>query len=68
MAPADELPEMEKFFGLLVTEENGAFTHSLSTTVIGPDGKIFRWYHGNEWSTAEILHDAASAQNAISAS
>jgi protein SCO1 len=67
-ASADELPEMEKFFGLLVTEANGTFTHSLSTTVIGPDGKIFRWYHGNEWSAADILHDAASVQSAVSAS
>lgn len=60
-APADELPEMEKFFGLLVSEDGGAITHSLSTTVIGPDGKVFRWYHGNEWNTADILHDAAAA-------
>jgi protein SCO1/2 len=63
-AAADsQLPEMEKFFGLTVTEENGAITHSLSTTVIGPDGKIIRWYHGNQWTSAEILQDAAAAIN-----
>jgi protein SCO1/2 len=59
--PANQLPEMEKFFGLLVAEEKGAITHSLSTTVIGPDGRIYRWYHGNEWTAADILHDAAAA-------
>jgi hypothetical protein len=31
---------------------DGSITHTLSTTLIGPDGKVARFYPGNEW-TAE---------------
>jgi cytochrome oxidase Cu insertion factor (SCO1/SenC/PrrC family) len=41
--------------------ENGLITHSLSTTVVGPDGKIVSWYHGGEWQVADLMKDAAGA-------
>jgi protein SCO1/2 len=59
--PKAELAEMAKFFGLSLTEEGGMITHSLSTAVIAPDGRIFKWYHGNEWHAADLAADAASA-------
>lgn len=65
-AAQSDLSKMETFFALAVSEENGAITHSLSTTVIGPDGKIFKWYHGNDWTAAQILEDTAAALNPAS--
>jgi protein SCO1 len=32
-------------------------THTLSTTLIGPDGKVVKFYPGNEWTPREVLAD-----------
>ena len=63
VTPENELPDVAKFFGFTYTEEGGLITHSLSTAVIGPDGKIFKWYHGSDWTAADLLKDAADAAN-----
>ena len=59
-----ELPTMEQFFDVGVTPgENGTLQHSLSTVVIGKNGKIFAFWPTNDWTTAEVLaqiHSAAS--------
>jgi protein SCO1 len=55
-----ELPQIANFFGLTYKPEKGVITHNLSTTVIGPDGKIVAWYHGAEWETSDLMKDAAS--------
>jgi protein SCO1/2 len=52
------LLEMAKFFDVGITNEaDGSITHTLSTTVIGPDGKVVRFYPGNEWTADEVLTD-----------
>ncbi len=58
---ADDLPQIASFFALTYKPEDGLITHSLSTAVIGPDGKIFSWYHGGEWQVSELVKDAAGA-------
>jgi protein SCO1/2 len=58
---AAELPQIASYFGLTYKPENGLISHSLSTAVIGPDGKIFSWYHGGEWQVSELVKDAAGA-------
>lgn len=57
-----ELQKMADFFGLIYKPEDGLITHSLSTTVIGPDGKIVKWYHGNDWQVSDLISDAKEAQ------
>lgn len=57
----DELPKIADFFGLLYKSDGGLITHSLSTTVISPDGKIVKWYHGNDWRVSDLVADARSA-------
>ena len=52
-----DLPELAQFFGLVYQPEQAQIVHSLSTTVIGPDGKVAKWYSDNEWTPA----DAAQA-------
>jgi protein SCO1/2 len=57
-APSEkDLPEVAQFFGLVYQPEQAQIVHSLSTTVIGPDGKVERWYSDNDWTPA----DAAQA-------
>ena len=51
-----ELDAMAQFFDLGVTPgEGGTLNHSLSTVVIGKDGKVAAWYPTNEWTPAEVL-------------
>jgi len=52
------LVEMAKFFDLGMTEnEDSTITHTLSTTLIGPDGKVVHFYPGNEWTPEQVLAD-----------
>ncbi len=57
----DELPQMAKFFGLTYQPDSGLITHSVSTTVVSPDGRIFRWYHGNDWKADDLMRDISQA-------
>ena len=52
------LLEMAKFFDLGMTSDSeGTITHTLSTTLIGPDGKVVRFYPGNEWTAEQVVAD-----------
>jgi protein SCO1/2 len=52
------LEEMAKFFDVgLTNESDGTITHTLSTTLIGPDGKVVKFYPGNEWTVEQVLGD-----------
>jgi len=62
--PPPELPEFANYFALTYKEEGGLITHSLSTAVIAPDGKIFKWYHGADWQASDLLKDVAAAHAA----
>jgi protein SCO1/2 len=54
--PAAELPALTQWFGVGVTPGDGAtLTHSLSTAIIGKDGKVLAWYPANEWTPAQAL-------------
>jgi protein SCO1/2 len=39
----------------LTPTEGGLFTHTMSTAIVGKDGRIRVWYATNEWTTAEVL-------------
>jgi protein SCO1 len=56
-----DLPELARFFGLVFQPEQAQIVHSLSTTVISPDGKVEKWFSDNEWTPA----DAAQAMQAV---
>jgi protein SCO1/2 len=55
---AADLPRIAQFFALTIQPDNGTITHSLSTAVIGPDGKIVKWYHGGDWQPSDLIKDA----------
>ncbi len=61
-----ELVEMAKYFDVGITHgANDSITHTLSTTLIGPQGKVSQFYPGNEWTPEQVVADvkklAASA-------
>ncbi|HXA81706.1 MAG TPA: SCO family protein [Methylomirabilota bacterium] len=56
-----DLPELAQFFGLVIQPGQAQIVHSLSTTVIGPDGKVEKWFSDNEWTPA----DASQAMAAV---
>jgi protein SCO1/2 len=58
---AADLPKIADFFALTVKPEGGLITHNLSTAVIGPDGKLVKWYHGGDWQVSDLIKDAADA-------
>jgi protein SCO1/2 len=52
------LTPMAQFFDVGITNEaDSTISHTLSTTLIGPDGKVIRFYPGNEWTPQELLAD-----------
>jgi protein SCO1 len=63
VAKAEDLPKIADFFALTIKSENGQITHTLSTAVIGPDGKIASWYHGADWQVSDLIRDAAAANS-----
>ncbi len=61
-----ELKKMTLYFDVGVTYgPNDAINHTLSTTLIGPDGKVAQFYPSNQWTPAQVENDikrlAASA-------
>ena len=60
--PQSDLPKFAGYFALTYKEEGGLITHSLSTAVISPDGKIFKWYHGADWQASNLLQDVEKAK------
>lgn len=52
------LASVLQWFDVAVTKSNGkVVTHSVSTAVIGPDGKIRAWYPSNTWTPQQALKD-----------
>ena len=54
--PQAELAAVLQWFGVGVTPgENQTLQHSLSTAVVGKDGKLLAWYPSNDWTPAQVL-------------
>jgi protein SCO1/2 len=60
-----ELTKMTQYFDVGMTQAaDNSITHTLSTTLIGPDGKVLRFYPGNEWTVDQVLADVKQAAGA----
>jgi protein SCO1 len=55
--PAAENAAVTKFFDLFVSQEQGQITHSMSTAIISPDGRVYKTYNGNDWKPDDVLGD-----------
>ena len=54
--------EMAKYFDVGITgSADGTINHTLSTTLIGRDGKVVNFYPGNEWSPDQVVNDIKQA-------
>ncbi len=51
-----EMPTVTQFFDVGVTPGEGrSLTHSLSTVLIGEDGRVLAWYPTNDWKPEEVV-------------
>ena len=52
------LDKMAQYFDVGITRAaDQSITHTLSTTLIGADGKVVRFYPGNDWTVSQVLED-----------
>jgi protein SCO1/2 len=57
-----DLPSMEQFFDVGVTSgDGGILQHSLSTVVIGKDGKVVAFWPTNDWKVDDVLSEIKAA-------
>jgi protein SCO1/2 len=52
-----ERADIARFFNLFYNETDGQVTHSLSTDIIAPDGRVYRSYYDNDWKPADVLSE-----------
>lgn len=53
-----DLARLAQYFDVgITTAADGSITHTLSTTLVGRDGKVVKFYPGNEWTVADVLAD-----------
>lgn len=53
-----DLPKLLQFFDVGATPgENHTITHSLSTAIIAPDGRVAQWYPTNDWKPEDVLNE-----------
>jgi len=65
VAPKPALMEMAKYFDVGLTyEPDQTIRHTMSTTLIGTDGKVVRFYPGNDWTPQQVLADVKQAAGA----
>ena len=58
----EEVRKAADYFGLAYNSKSGQIVHSLSTVLIGPDGKVQKVYLGNDWKPTDV---AAAYEAAI---
>lgn len=59
------LEQMAQFFDVGITREpDSTITHTLSTTLIGANGKVVQFYPGNDWTVDQVLSDVKRAAGA----
>jgi protein SCO1/2 len=50
-----QIDEAARFFGITAREESGLVTHTLTTAVVGHDGRIMRLFPSNSWRPEELF-------------
>lgn len=59
--PPKELKTVTDYFDMFFSGQPGQFVHSMSTTVITPQGTVYKWYGDNDWQPADLIADLAQA-------
>ena len=53
----EQVRKAADFFGLAYNQKDGQIVHSLSTVLIGKDGKVLKVYSGNDWKPDDVAAD-----------
>lgn len=51
----DEVKQVASYFGMQYWRDGDQVVHGLRTAIVGADGKLVKFYRGNEWKPDEIL-------------
>lgn len=54
VASRDTLARLPRALGLILQRQGAGITHNLRTVVLGPQGRVFRQFDGNEWTPQEL--------------
>jgi len=57
----EQVRKAADFFGLAYNSKDGQIVHSLSTVLVGKDGKVLKVYSGNAWKPDEVAADMMAA-------
>jgi Cu/Ag efflux protein CusF len=58
----EEVKGVASWFGLEYWPDKDQIIHSLRTAIIGPDGKLAKIYHGNEWKPEDVISDLKASE------
>lgn len=54
---SDEVKKVGQAFGLNFWPDNGQVIHNLRTVMISADGKVAKFYRGNDWKPDQVVKD-----------
>ena len=60
----ENLRKLADAFGLMYEEEDNQISHTMSTDLIGPDGKLVKEWTASDWSTAEVVSAIRQVEHA----
>ena len=60
----ENLKRLAQAFALIYEEEDNQIAHSMSTVLIGPDGRLIKEWNVSDWSAAEAVGAIRKVENA----
>ena len=60
----ENLKKLAQAFALVYEEEDNQIAHSMSTVLIGPDGKLIKEWNVSDWTTADAVAAMRQVENA----
>jgi protein SCO1/2 len=60
----ENLRKLADAFGLIYVEEDNQISHTMSTVLIGPDGKLVKTWTVSDWTVAEAMSAIQQVENA----
>lgn len=60
----ENLKRLAEAFALIYEEEDNQIAHSMSTVLIGPDGRLMKEWNVSDWSAAEAVAAMRQVENA----
>ena len=61
---AENLKKLAQAFALIYEEEDNQIAHSMSTVLIGPDGRLIKEWNVSDWTTVDAVAAMRQVENA----